>query len=208
MRWFVLSIGLAAAACTSHNFSQTADDGEQAADPATEQHEAGAELEADGATVPEPTPDVDAAVDEDASTPTVDASADVEPVFDAGVEAAVDSGGSADAGSVTDSGSDAGVSSDAGQDAGQPVDSGVDAGPCVSSVKVPTSPYWTIWANYQLSATTSQMVPYYCPDGVTGNSCKYALGNPASGYKYPAAGQCHIPVPSQCAPCTGGVTEW
>ena len=73
---------------------------------------------------------------------------------------------------------------------------------------MPTSPLWTIRARYTLGPSTTQSVPYACPDGVTGNSCKFALGNPASGKVYPAMGACRINVPTQCLPCTGTTTQW
>lgn len=154
-----------------------------------------------GAIVAEPSPRDDAGLENDASADAEDASstdASEASATDAAAEGGADvsqppadSGTSADSSSPADSGADA-----------------ADAGPCVTSVEVPTSPNWVIWARYTLSATTSQSVPYYCPDGVTGNSCKYALGNPASGYVYPAPGACRIAVPDKCLPCTNGVTEW
>lgn len=91
---------------------------------------------------------------------------------------------------------------DAATDAG-------DAGSCVDYVRPPATPGWVVWSHYP---TFSQ--PFYCPDSVQGNSCRYALlahaTTTASGpvvYPYPA-GSCHITVPSQCLPCTNGLTAW
>lgn len=104
---------------------------------------------------------------------------------------------------------------DSGADVTPPTDAGgtVDAGPCVKSVTLPESPTWTIWANYDLSATTSQSVPYGCSvtDGTACRSALMSMGALQSGahwYVYPAAGACHINVPTKCLPCTGTVTQW
>ncbi len=97
------------------------------------------------------------------------------------------------------------------KDAGvrQPKDSGVDAAlpdagtlPCVTSIKVPTATT-SVWVRYEGGVS----VPYYCPAGtVDFNSCRYALGNPASGTVTPTT--CRVAVPAKCLPCTNGVTEW
>lgn len=101
-----------------------------------------------------------------------------------------------------DAGSDATTPpppTDGGSDASAPADAG---GPCVENIKVPVTPNWTIWVRYPGGVS----VPYYCPSSVEGNSCKYALGNPASGTYTPST--CRVTVPAKCLPCTGNVTQW
>jgi hypothetical protein len=146
---------------------------------------------------------------------TLDAGSDAKSdafvgISDAMPEAAV-ADAAPDAGS-TDAASDAGTVGDASEagasDAGViAADGGADAGPCLDFVDVPVTPTWVARAHYTLNdAGTTQSVPYYCPGTTDGNSCKYALGNPAGGKYYPSA--CHIAVPAQCLPCTGATTSW
>lgn len=159
---------------------------------------------AEGDAPPPATFEGDASAPDETSTP--DADEDVEELED-------------DAGSGVDA-LDALPVDDAGEDVEEPPpqDSGVppadaaapDGGPCVTSIKAPASPGWTIFVRYP---NVSQ--PYYCPSTPEGNSCKFALIsagatlNASGDYVLtPLPGVCRVDVPAKCLPCTGAVTQW
>lgn len=93
-----------------------------------------------------------------------------------------------------------------------PVDAGVEpdaSGPaCVESIRAPTDANPYIWVGYVLNPTTFQGVPYLCPDSVTALSCRHSFEWSDSPLPSWRPTTCRVAVPTECLPCTGGVTEW
>jgi hypothetical protein len=111
---------------------------------------------------------------------------------------------------VTDAALDTGAVTDGTVTDGASTDAATDSGrPCVTLIRIPASPYTDVRAEYQLSANTSQSVPYYCPNRTEVVKCAYALKPPNNGLVYyPPRGACRVAVPTGCQACTGQTTEW